>query len=134
MSSLEIAVLVRIVDADADDEERDFIVREIMREIAEADESLGAAEHVRELAPLHSKGFGSAVVGAFRAIVQSKRLREFFAFLKERLKSRPVELEVAAEGRVLRIRAASAKELSEAADAACRFIEARGPSSKPSQA
>jgi hypothetical protein len=108
---------------DDDEEHQDALVRQIADTILEAGGDLGEATRPHEIAPPGSKGVGAALMGVLRVVIDPQRIRALFNFLVERLSARPVALEVAANGRILRITAGSAAELSAAVAAATRFVE-----------
>lgn len=65
------------------------------------------------------------LVGILTAEVNPKNIKSLWGFLSERLDGKPVEIEVEANGRQIKIKATSKEDLEAAMQAAKAFLEAQ---------
>jgi hypothetical protein len=73
--------------------------------------------------PEGNKALGGFLVGLLTAEVSAKNAKKLFGFLGDRLGGKPIELEVEANGKKLKVSAHSREELEAAIKAAQDFVE-----------
>ena len=107
--------------SDPDAEELDKFTRNLLREMKDLDvESVELV--VVEDTPEGAKAFGGFLVGILTAEVNAKNIKAVLRYLRDRLGSKPIELEVEANGKKLKVKASSQQELLTAIQAAEKFI------------
>lgn len=74
--------------------------------------------------PSGAKALGGFIPGLLMAEVSPRSIKALFRFLGDRLGNKPVEMEVEANGRKLKVKASSREELMAAIQAAHAFVEA----------
>lgn len=114
-----VRLTLSITDPSLDDEEREGIALELLRQLGGADLPLEelARPHIDE-APAGAKSAGVSVVGALTALLSATGLGAFFSFLSERSRGREMTLEVTANGRTVKLTARTQEDLVLAYNAA----------------
>jgi hypothetical protein len=103
-------------DPDLDDEQRQKIANNLLREIRELDE-VEKADRAEDLNPAEGSKSGFAtLIGVLTAEVSMKNVKSFFGFLSDRLADKPIKInvKVAAESKEVNIEVKSRTELLEA--------------------
>ena len=72
--------------------------------------------------PVGNKAIGAILAGMLTAEVSTANVKKLMGFLGDRLGNNPIELEVEANGKKLRVKASSQAELTAAIDAAQKFV------------
>ena len=72
--------------------------------------------------PAGNKAVGAALIGILTAEVSPVNIKKLLGFLGDRLGNKPIELEVEANGRKLKVKASSQAELMTAIEAAQKFV------------
>lgn len=121
-SSLKLTV--NFNDPDLSPEERDEQVQRLLKELKDMDEVETANRVLDPNPPEGNKALGGFIVGLLAAEVNVANAKSALGFLKDRLSGKPIELEVEANGRKLKVSAHSREELEAAVKAAQDFISA----------
>lgn len=122
MSSLKLTI--NFNDSDLSPEERDEQVQRLLAELKDMDEVETAARVLDPNPPEGNKALGGFLVGLLTAEVNAANAKAALGFLKDRLSGKPIELEVEANGKKLKVSAHSREELEAAIKAAQEFIAA----------
>ena len=72
--------------------------------------------------PEGNKAVGAALIGILTAEVSPVNIKKLMGFLGDRLGNKPIELEVEANGKKLKVKASSQAELMAAIEAAQKFV------------
>jgi hypothetical protein len=72
--------------------------------------------------PVGNKAVGAILAGMLTAEVSIVNVKKLMGFLGDRLGNKPIELEVEANGKKLKVKASSQAELTAAIDAAQKFV------------
>lgn len=121
-NTLSIKLTINFNDPDLDAEDLDMQVQRLIVELDEMDE-VDSVNRVRDPNPPEgNKAVGSFLIGLLTAETNAKNAKQLFAFLGNRLSGKPIELEVEANGRSLKVKAYSREELEAAVRAAQDFI------------
>jgi hypothetical protein len=111
-------------DPDLDAEERDEQAQWFMAELKQIDE-VDAVDRVLDPAPPKgNKALGGFLAGMLKAQANLANAQTLMRFLGDRLGGKPIELEVEANGKKLKVKAHSQEELAIAIKAAQDFISA----------
>lgn len=124
MSVKTYTVRVSFSGVELDDDDRDIEASKLLRQMRDLDGVESAKRLVDENPPANNKSVGGFIVGALTAEINTESASKVFSFLKERLSGKPIEMEVEANGKKLRVKANSSKELLAAVEAAERFVSA----------
>ncbi|MCG6136806.1 MAG: hypothetical protein MET45_19580 [Nostoc sp. LLA-1] len=117
-----IKLTINLNDPDLEPEHRDTQIQNLMAELKEMDE-VNSVYRVRDNNPPQaSKALGGFIIGLLTAEVNAKNAKQLFGFLGNRLSGKPIELEVEANGKSLKVKAHSREELEAAIKAAQDFI------------
>ncbi|WP_017313967.1 hypothetical protein [Mastigocladopsis repens] len=117
-----IGLTINFNDPEADPEERDEEVQKLLSQMREID-AVEALERVPDPStPEGSKSLGGFLVGMLTAQVNPINFMALLRFLSDRLVGKPIELEVEANGKKLKVTASSREELESAIQAAQKFI------------
>jgi hypothetical protein len=119
-------VTLSVTDLSLDDEEREDIARELHRQLR--DSELPLADVSRPLAapaPTGAKSTGTTLVGVLTALLSASGLGAFFSYLSERARGREITLDVAANGRTIKLSARTPEEFVIAYNAAMAFLAER---------
>ena len=126
MTSDNIKFTINFSDLTLDDEERDEEVENLLYQLHDLDE-VEANRIVDPHPPAGNKSLGALLVGVLTAEVNVANCKKVLGFLGDRLGGKPIELEVEANGRKLKVTAHSREELEAAMKAAQDFIEVGQP-------
>lgn len=121
MTSDSIKFTINFSDPDLDDEERDEEVQNLLHQLQDLDE-VEANRVVDPHPPDGNKALGALLVGILTAEVNVANCKKVLGFLGDRLGGKPIELEVEANGRKLKVTAHSREELEAAVKAAQDFV------------
>ena len=121
-SNVEITIALQ--DPDLDDEELQEATTRLLQQMRKLDE----VEDVRLVSdpnpPDRSKVISGFLIGLLKAEVNPKNIMALLGFLGERLGGKSIELELEANGKKLKVKASSQKELQAAIQAAQEFVGA----------
>lgn len=119
-----IRLTIDVRDPELDDEEVEQFTQHLVRELNDVD----GVEQVSLVAdpnpPDDSKSFGSFIIGLLTTEISLEGAKTAFALLQERVGNRPIEIEVQANGKTLKVKAANYKDLEKSIEAAQKFISA----------
>ena len=117
-----IKLTINFNDPDLEPEDRDMQIQSLMAELKEMDE-VNSIYRVHDInLPQGSKALGGFLVGLLTAEVNAQNAKQVFGFLGDRLGGKPIELEVEANGKSLKVKAYSREELEAAIKAAQDFV------------
>lgn len=116
-----IKLIIALSDPDLDAQELDEQARNLKREMNDLDIESVELVAVEEV-PEGTKAFGGFVLGMLQAEVSLANIKKVLGFLSDRLGSQPIELEVEANGKKLKVKASSQQELQAAIEAAQQFV------------
>lgn len=125
MGESNIKLTITFNDPDSTLEELDEKAQRFMTELRQVDEVESVARICDPHPPAGNKALGGFLVGLLTAEVSSENVKKLFGFLGDRLSGKPIELEVEANGKKLKVKASSREELEAAIQAAQKFVEAR---------
>lgn len=111
-------------DPDLDAEEKDEQVQNLLTQMKELDEVEAVNRVLDPNPPEGNKALGGILVGLLTAEVSPANIKALFGFLGDRLGNKPIELEVEANGKKLKVKASSQAELKAAIEAAQKFVVA----------
>lgn len=111
-------------DPDLDAEEKDEQVQKLLTQMKELDEVEAVNRVLDPNPPEGNKALGGILVGLLTAEVSPANIKALFGFLGDRLGNKPIELEVEANGKKLKVKASSQAELEAAIEAAQKFVVA----------
>ncbi|MCF2150908.1 hypothetical protein IQ276_031695 [Desmonostoc muscorum LEGE 12446] len=123
-SESNVKLTIALSNPDLDPEEQERETRNLLREVRDLDVENAELVAVTEI-PEGSKALGGFLLGVLQAEVSLANFKKLLGFLGDRLGGKPIELEVEANGKKLKITASSQAELTAALEAAERFV-ARG--------
>jgi hypothetical protein len=119
-----IKLTINFNDPDLDLEERDEQAQQLMAELRQMDE-IESVDRVQDPNPPEgNKAIGGLLVGLLMAEVNVANAQKLMGYLGDRLGGKPIELEVEANGKKLKVSAHSREELEAAIAAAQKFIAA----------
>lgn len=119
-----IKVTINFNEPDLEPEEQDQLVQGLMRELKDMDEVDAVSRVLDPNPPEGNKSLGGFLVGLLSAEVNAVNAIKLLGFLGDRLGGKPIELEVEANGKKLKVSAHSREELESAIKAAQDFITA----------
>jgi hypothetical protein len=104
-------------------EEQEAQTQRLLRELQTIDE-IESIYRLRDLNPPEgNKSLGGFLIGFLTAEVNTANAKQVFRFLGDRFGGKPIELEVEANGKKLKLTAHSREELEAAIEAAQDFIK-----------
>ncbi len=118
-----VQITIALKDSDLDDEELQEETEKLLQQMRELDEVEDANLVTDPNPPERGKG-GGFLLGLLTAEVNAKNIKALFGFLSDRLGNKPIELEVEANGKKLKVVASSQQELQAAIQAAQEFVGA----------
>lgn len=121
-SESNIQLTIALVNPDLDPEEQEQETRNLLREIRDLDVESAELVAVNQT-PQGAKSVGGFLLGVLQAEVSVANFKRLLGFLSDRLGNKPIELEVEANGKKLKVKAHSQQELLMAIQAAEKFIE-----------
>ena len=114
---------IAFTDPELDSEERDYEVDKLLPQLRELEDAV--VSRVQDLnPPPGNKALGGFLVGMLTAEVSAANAKQAFAFLRDRLGGKTIELEVEGNGKKLKVSASSRAELEVAIQQAQAFIAA----------
>lgn len=116
-----IKLIIALKDPDLEPEELEEQTRNLVREMEDVGVEYAELVAVEEI-PEGSKAFGGFLLGLLQAEVSVANIKRVLGFLGNRLGSQPIELEVEANGKKLKVKASSQEELQAAIEAAQQFV------------
>ena len=116
-----VKLTIALNDPDLDAEELDKLTQNVRRELKDLD--VDAELVAVEETPPGAKAFGGVLLGLLQAEVSVANIQRVLQFLGDRLGGKPIELEVEANGRKLKVTASSQEELITAIQQAEKFVE-----------
>jgi hypothetical protein len=108
--------------ADYDWDELEVQAQILLAQMKEVDEIETVTRVADPNPPLGNKAIGGIILGLVVAETRMENVQKLFNFLKDRLGSKPIELEVEANGKKLKVSASSRAELEFAINAAKKFV------------
>lgn len=121
VNSSNVQITLALKDKDLDDEELQEATEKLLQQMRELDEVEDANLVADPNPPERGKGAGF-LLGLLTAEVNAKNIKALFGFLSDRLSNKPIELEVEANGKKLKVTARSQQELQAAIQAAEQFV------------
>jgi Effector Associated Constant Component 1 len=109
-------------DPELDLEEKEDEVQKLLAQLKDLDEVETVSRVLDPNPPEGNKALGGILVGLLSAEVSPANLKTLFGFLSDRLGQKPIELEVEANGKKLKVTAHSREELEAAIKAAQDFV------------
>ena len=117
-----VKVTIAFNDPQLDGEEREAQAQNLLSQIKYLDE-VETVDRVRDPnPPAGNKAVGAILVGILTAQVNKENIQKVLGFLGDRLGGKPIELEIEANGKKLKVKASSQAELTAAIEAAQKFI------------
>lgn len=123
MLQTAIKLTIRFNDPDQDAEEHDEEAQSLMRQLRDLDEIESVDRVLDPTPPAGNKAIGALLTGLLTAQINPANAKTLFSFLSDRLGGKPIELEVEANGKKLKVSAHSREELQVAIRMAEEFIE-----------
>jgi hypothetical protein len=121
-NTANIKLTIAFIDTDLDAEEKDIEVRRLLDQMQDLEEIETVNQVLDPHPPEGNKALGGFLVGLLTAEVNPANAKKLFEFLSHRLAGKPIELEVEANGRKLKIKANSQTDMLAAIAAAQKFI------------
>lgn len=122
-SESNVKLAIALSNPDLEPEELERETRNLLREIRDLDVGNAELVGVTEI-PQGAKSLGGFLLGTLQAEVSIVNFKKLLGFLGDRLGNKPIELEVEANGKKLKITASSREELTAALEVAQRFVTA----------
>jgi hypothetical protein len=119
-----IKLTIAFTDPELDPEELDTQAQNLLAQLKDLDEVERVDRVVDPNPPAGSKAFGGFLLGMLTTQVNPANAQKLIGFLGDRLGGKPIELEVEANGKKLKVKASSQAELQAAIKAAQDFIAA----------
>jgi hypothetical protein len=123
-STSNVQITIALQDPDLNDEELQEATERLLQQMRELDEVEDARLVNDPNPPDGSKVVSGFLIGLLTAEVNAKNIMALLGFLGDRLGGKPIELELEANGKKLKVKASSQKELQAAIQAAQEFIGA----------
>ena len=120
----DLKLTINFNDPDLSPEERDEQAQRFLAELKDMDEVETANRVLDPNPPEGNKALGGFLIGMLTAEVNAANAKAAFGYLRDRLSGKPIELEVEANGKKLKVSAHSQAELEAAIKAAQDFITA----------
>lgn len=117
-----IKLTINFNDPELDAEERENEVQRLLNDFKDMDEVEAVSRVLDPNPPEGNKSLGGMIVGVLTAEVNVANIKALLGFLSDRLGGKPIEMEVEANGKKLKVSAHSHKELTAAVEAAQRFL------------
>ena len=111
-------------DPDLDSEELEEQAQNLLAQMKDLDEIETVDRVLDPNPPEGNKAVGALLVGLLTAQVNKGNAQKVMGFLGDRLGNKPIELEVEANGKKLKVKASSQAELMAAIEAAQKFVAA----------
>ena len=117
-----VKVTINFNDPDLEPEERDEEVQRLLADLKQMDEVEAVNKVEDPKPPEGNKAIGAMLVGLLMAEVNVANAQKLMGYLGDRLGGKPIELEVEANGKKLKVSAHSREELDAAIAAAQKFV------------
>lgn len=124
MDTSNVKLTIHFNDVDLDPEDRDEEAQKLLRQLKEMDEVESVDRVLDPNPPEGNKALGAMLVGLLSAQVNPSNAKALFGFLNDRLGGKPIELEIEANGKKLKVSAHSRQELETAIALAQTFVAA----------
>ncbi len=111
-------------DPELDSEELEVQAQNLLAQMRDLDEVETVDRVLDPNPPKGNKAIGGMLVGLLTAQVNLANAQKLLGFLGDRLVNKPIELEIEANGKKLKVKASSREELEAAIAAAQKFIAA----------
>lgn len=122
MDTSIVRLTIAFVDSGLAIEEKDEEAQNLLDQMRGLDEVESVSRVLDLNPPEASKALGGFLVGLLTAEVSSENIKKLMTFLGDRLGNKPIELEVEANGKKLKVKASSQAELAAAIEAAQKFV------------
>lgn len=122
MDTSNVKLMIHFNDPDLDPEDRDEEAQKLLRQLKEIDEVESVDRVLDPNPPEGNKALGAMLIGFLTAEVNPSNAKALFGFLSDRLGGKPIELEVEANGKKLKVSAHSREELETAIALAQNFV------------
>jgi CheY-like chemotaxis protein len=119
-----IKLTIAFNDPDLDSEELEEQAQNLLAQMRDLDEIETVDRVLDPNPPEGNKAVGAILVGLLTAQVNKENAQKVMGFLFDRLGNKPIELEVEANGKKLKVKANSREELEAAIEAAQKFVAA----------
>ena len=119
-----IKLTIALNDSDLDSEELEAQAQNLLAQLRDLDEIETVDRVLDPNPPVGNKAVGAILFGLLTAQVSQANAQKVMGFLGDRLGNKPIELEVEANGKKLKVKASSQAELMAAIEAAQKFIAA----------
>ena len=116
-----VKLTIALKEPDLDAEELDELTRNLLQEMRDLNVERADLVAVEET-PERTKAFGGFLPGLLQAEVSVANIKRVLGFIGDRLGGQPIELEVEANGKKLKVKASSQEELHVAIQAAEKFV------------
>jgi hypothetical protein len=117
-----VKVTINFNDPVLEPEERDEEVQRLLADLKQMDEVEAVNKVEDPNPPEGNKAIGAMLVGLLMAEVNVANAQKLMGYLGDRLGGKPIELEVEANGKKLKVSAHSREELDAAIAAALKFV------------
>ena len=121
-SSIKLTIAFNDPDLDTDDLEEQ--AQNLFAQMRDLDEIETVDRVLDPNPPEGNKSVGAVLVGLLTVKVNKENVQKVMGFLGDRLGNKPIELEVEANGKKLKVSAHSREELEAAIEAAQKFVAA----------
>jgi hypothetical protein len=119
-----IILIINFSDLNLNTDERDGEAQRLLDELRDMDEVQSVKRVDDPNPPEGNKAVGAWLAGILMAEVNPANAKAVFGYLGDRLGGKPIELEVEANGKKLKVKAHSREELTAAIEAAQKFVAA----------
>ncbi|OUL37268.1 hypothetical protein BV372_03010 [Nostoc sp. T09] len=120
-SESNVKLTIALSNPDLDTEEQERETRNFLREIRDLDVESAELVAVTDT-PEGAKSVGGFLVGVLRTEVSLANFKKVLESLRDRLGNKPIELEVEANGKKLKVKANSQQELTAVIEQAQKFV------------
>jgi hypothetical protein len=119
-----IKLTIAFNDPDLDSDELEEQAQNLLAQMRDLDEIETVDRVLDPNPPEGNKAVGAMLVGLLTAQVNKENIQKVMGFLGDRIGPKPIELEVEANGKKLKVKASSQAELMAAIEAAQKFVAA----------
>ena len=121
-SNSNVKFTIAFNDSDLDSDELEVQAQSLLAQMRDLDEIEMVDRVCDPNPPVGNKSMGGILVGLLTAQVSKENALKLLSFLGERLGNKPIEMEVEANGKKLKVKASSQAELMMAIEAAQQFL------------
>ena len=121
-SNSNVKFTIAFNDSDLDSDELEAQAQSLLAQMRNLDEIEMVDRVLDPNPPVGNKSMGGILVGLLTAQVSKENALKLLSFLAERLGNKPIEMEVEANGKKLKVKASSQAELMMAIEAAQQFL------------